>query len=265
MREIEEEYNTMAGQVLVAVKQLTWLLDATAAIALSMGSPREFVSRIETLTFRVKHGIQAEGSQLMSVVGNGISRSALTALVDQGFHTPQALVEASAGVLESWMSRSEAAELRERAFRVTQGTSTIPDSVQSQSGLDEIVLKIDEARPGEIRLKGKKVELQDKQYRLITLLAENAGNCVSYDEIYETLWKDTIVEANQIHFQKRKLKKAIEAAVPEYSDIIKTIPKRGFTLQLSPFEVELVQSVTDSAQMALNVEPFSEELVSSLL
>ena len=105
MREIEEEYSTMAGQVLTAAKQLTWLLDATAGIGQALGSSSDFIEKIETLAFRVKHGAKSESAALELVVGHGVSRSVLNTLVESGFHTPQALAEASAGVLESTGTR----------------------------------------------------------------------------------------------------------------------------------------------------------------
>lgn len=260
-REIEDEYHTMAGQILVASKQLSWLLDATVAISQALGVADAFISKLETLVFRVKHGVGVDAVPLAKVVGSGVTRSAVTALLEQGFHTPQALVEASAGVLESWMSRSEAKLIREMAFRVTQRSNP---AAPKPTPRESVVLSIDETRPGEFRLNGKRITLQDKQYRLISLLAENAGRCVGYEQIYAALWQDTIVEQNQIHFQKRKLKKAINLTVPDYGDLIKTVPKRGFVLQLEPSEVEILRADRSEGQLVLNVGEVSEKLVSAL-
>ena len=251
----------MAGQVLSAAKQLTWLVDAAVSICQAMGAPYNCFKKLETLAFRVKHGIGVEVAPLSEVVGSGVSRKVLVALASQGFHTPQALAEASAGVLETWMSKSEAKDIRERAFRITnrglekqgEGANLDDGAGSGGNGSGTAVLMLDEGRPGEIRIEGKRVELQDKQFRLMSLLARNAGNCVSYDEIYQELWPDTIVEGNQIHFQKRKLKKAIEGVAPEYSDLIRTVPKRGFILQLEPGEVNLLFKQVMATQLSLEV------------
>ncbi|MFP6597164.1 MAG: hypothetical protein VCC01_06890, partial [Candidatus Hydrogenedentota bacterium] len=77
--------------------------------------------------------------------------------------------------------------------------------------------------------------------------------------------KETIVESNQIHFQKRKLKKAIVSVLPEYGDLIRTVPKRGFVLELEPFEVEFLPPMRGEAQLALNVGVVQGELVKSIL
>lgn len=176
------------------------------------------------------------------------------------------------------MSRTETKAIRERAFLVTGGGRNsgageeIGDGRDGENGVNlggewsgSAVLRIDEGRPGEIRLEGRRIELQDKQYRLIGLLARNAGNCVLYDDVYEALWQDTIVESNQMHFQKRKLKKAIVSVLPEHGDLIKTVAERGFILQLEPSEVEIPPANRAQTQLALNVVAVQGDLINSLL
>ena len=94
------------------------------------------------------------------------------------------------------------------------------------------VLIVDDKSPGQIVLDGVSVRLQEKQYRLIRLLASAPGECVPYERIYRTLWGNTIVETNQIHFQKRRLLEAMAEHVPDRANLISTVPKRGFTLNL---------------------------------
>ena len=166
------------------------------------------------------------------------------------------------------MSHCEANLVRERAFRVTGRMGEV--GVEQTENLltqvsESVVLHIDEGKPGEMKMGGKRIALQDKQFRLMMLLATRTGTCVPYEDIYEHLWADTIVENNQSHFQKRKLKKAIESSCAEYGDLIKTVPKRGFMLQLEPYEVEIGSWGGEFTQMALNVGNAPGSLVNSSL
>jgi len=104
------------------------------------------------------------------------------------------------------------------------------------------VLVVDDRHPGRIELDGETVTLQDKQYRLIQLLAAHPGACVPYDTIYEALWGNAIVESNQVHFQKRVLLKRIRAAVPKRAEVVQTVKKRGFLLDLRPEDVRRYSS-----------------------
>ena len=101
------------------------------------------------------------------------------------------------------------------------------------------ILVVDDRHPGQIELDGVIVPLQEKQFRLIQLLALTPGECVDYETIYAHLWGDVIVENNQMHFQRRRLVERIKGAVPEREKIIRTVPKRGFMLDLQPGQVEL--------------------------
>ena len=60
-----------------------------------------------------------------------------------------------------------------------------------------------------------------------------------YDTIYDALWGDTVVENNQMHFQKRKLLERIAKVSPEHEGLIRTIPKHGYVLNLKDSQVEL--------------------------
>jgi len=76
--------------------------------------------------------------------------------------------------------------------------------------------------------------LQEKQFLLIRCLATAAGTCVPYERIYRDVWGDTIVEHNQMHFQKRRLIERIQNVEPDIAKTIKTVPKRGFMLDIAP-------------------------------
>lgn len=100
-----------------------------------------------------------------------------------------------------------------------------------------ILLVIDKKRPGEVWLEGKKIRLPEKQYRLLYLLAKNIGCCVSYEDIYKELWKDVIVEEAQMAFQKCHLLQKLCSVSKQWKERLRTIPKRGFILDLSPDQI----------------------------
>ncbi len=98
---------------------------------------------------------------------------------------------------------------------------------------------VDDEQPHQILVDGHTVALQEKQYRLIRVLAEHPGVCVPYNVIYAAVWGDDIVEDNQMHFQKRKLLKRVRDAAPGRKNLVTTIRQRGFRLNLDPEEVLL--------------------------
>lgn len=86
----------------------------------------------------------------------------------------------------------------------------------------------------------KPVSLQPLGWRMLARLAEAPGTVVSYKELYDELWGDTVVELNQMSFQKAGVLAAIAAESPRRHDLIRTFPKMGFMLDLSPREVLIV-------------------------
>ena len=100
------------------------------------------------------------------------------------------------------------------------------------------LLFVDDRRPGRIVVAGRDVVLQDKQYQLIRLLSRTPGECVPYETIYQELWGSVVVEDNQMHFQKRKLIARIREGAPGHEEMVKTVAKQGFILDLTVEQVE---------------------------
>ncbi len=122
---------------------------------------------------------------------------------------------------------------------------TVPKG-KSPKNKEDILLTLDKRRPGEVWLEGKKLRLPEKQYRLLCLLAQNAGCCVSYEEIYKELWNDIIVEDAQIAFQKCMLLRKLCEVSPHWKDRLRTIPKRGFMLDLPSHLIALNGNIPSS-------------------
>jgi len=243
--ELEEKFGVMAGQIRAAADQVSWLIDATAAIATALGTQTEFINNLKELAERVQRGLRPEALPLATSAGAQLNRAALIGLVSRGLHTPETLAAIPLEVLESRVPLVAARRLREWALRHTAPGDAVSGD-QSMARKDPALI-VDDKRPGEILLDGARIRLQEKQYRLIRVLASVPGECVPYDTIYTSVWGDMIVESNQMHFQKRKLLDSIRAEAPDRAKLITTVPKRGFVLNLTDEEVVLRAAPVPSA------------------
>jgi len=235
---IEERYNTMAGQILAAAAQLSWLLDATDAMTTALGLEMGSTSRLGILARRVALGLSPGRADL--AVATGLSRSECLNLADAGLDEADAVLETSDAVLQRLVRGEKVAALRAWAVANRRADAVNVVSVGSADGGP--VLVVDDRRPNEILLEGRAIPLQKKQYQLLRLLAECPGDCVPYETIYAELWGDTIVEQNQIHYQKRTLLQRVREHCPDWEErLIETRNKCGFVLALEPEAVRHVR------------------------
>jgi helicase len=242
IQDIEEEYHTMAGQVLAAANQISWLVDAASAVAATVGASSKLIEQLDTLSARLQYGVYDDLLPLARLEAEGLTRSTLLWLRGEGVADPAVLAMCPQAVLEERMPRDAARALMRWAGAQPVDTPALAPVVAASVALPprpRTVLVIDDARPGEVLLDGECIALQDKQYRLLRILAEQAGACVPYDEVYEALWGDVIVEQGQLYSQKRNLLKRLAAVRPAYAEVIATRPKHGFTLNLQPEQVLL--------------------------
>jgi ATP-dependent DNA helicase len=234
VRELEENFNTTAGQIQTAAEQIAWVLDAAAALAKSLGVNAHVVERIESLSFSVHRGLHAEAMSLVSLVEPGISRTTLAALVDADITSARDILDTPETDLKRWFTTSETGRLKSAAAAIVG-----PEAGDPVLRSDEVVLKLDERHPGTAWILGSKKEIQHKQYQLLSLLARRPGECVRYETIYDALWGEDVVESNQIHYQKRKLHEILVSADARCRKWIRTVPKHGFVLELPAHEIEL--------------------------
>ncbi len=103
-----------------------------------------------------------------------------------------------------------------------------------------LVLLLDYREPGHILIDLKPATLQPLAWKLLLSLAEAPGSVIPYGDLYKVLWGDTVVEMNQLSYQKNAVLSAIGEVAPKRRDVILTFPKIGFMLDLSPREVLLV-------------------------
>lgn len=236
LRDIEEQYHTMAGQVLTAADQVGWIVDAAAAIAQALGCDQEFIERVEALSGRVQFGLRENLVPAARWRHNAVSRFAILGLASAGIDDIKSIAEAGPAALRIYMDRALAKDLHAWACKHIAPGEIAVDADDNES---HPILVVDDANPGQIHLDGAEIHLQEKQYLLIRMLAEFPGECVPYDQVYHELWGDVCVEDGQIAYQKSQLLKAIRMACPARKGIIKTTPKRGYTLMLDSGQVHL--------------------------
>ncbi len=239
MYDVETDYRVLSGQVLAAADQTGWLLDGAAALAEAEALDAAFVEAIRALAGRVRYGVPETALPLARLDPPGLTREAMAALCVEGLETPEALAQAPEGLIERWVPPGTAAALRAWAQEHTASAPEAASPLAERASAAAPILAMSDARPNEARLDGHAVPLQDKQYRLLRLLAAHPGECVAYETIYQTLWPESVVEPNQMHFHKRRLLNRMKAAAPARERLITAVPKRGYVLNLRPAEVRV--------------------------
>ncbi len=237
--DIEERYGVFHGQILAASQQAAWLLDAAAGIAHACGADDALAVRLSELAERVARGSLPAHLPLLRLGRPRLSRRAVIALARERLDTRERLASAAPERLARWLAMDDARALIAWAARACRTASQADARCDAPPAEPRPVLIIDDARPDRIELDGAHIPLQEKQYRLIRLLAQRPGEMRSYAEIYDELWADVVVEPAQIQVQKGELVRRIRAAAPQRADCIRTVPRRGFILDLAPHEVSL--------------------------
>jgi DNA-binding winged helix-turn-helix (wHTH) protein len=89
----------------------------------------------------------------------------------------------------------------------------------------------------QLRKNGLTIRLQPQPFRLLTLLASEAGKVVTREEIRAALWKgDTFVDFEQgVNFAVKQVREALDDEA-ERSLYVQTVPRRGYRF-VAPVEV----------------------------
>jgi len=237
VRDIEDRYHTMSGQISAAAEQAAWLIDTACAIAAATGVPAETCDRLETLAIRLAHGVTASGVALARLGLSGLTRDHIAVLIEHGLSSIESLCRYPLGDLVRLVPKSAIADLRNVTRRTVEGDT--PSHPPAQPAPPAIEIRA--AHPGSVRVTGRDISLAKKQYLLLCTLARSPGRCVAYDTIYTALWgDDMIVQPAQINQHKCKLLKRLATVHPRFAAAIKTVPKHGLTLDLPVHDVRLV-------------------------
>ena len=108
------------------------------------------------------------------------------------------------------------------------------------------------------------IPLTPKEFEVLFLLIDNAGQVVEKDELLETVWKDTFVEEGTLTRNISWLRKKLAAHTADNSQIIETLPKRGY--RFLPEIIKLPEPalvVTEQIIQQIQIEESIEILPSS--
>jgi len=96
-----------------------------------------------------------------------------------------------------------------------------------------------EGSTGLVRLHGNEVRLTRNQYRLLEILARNAGNGLPYERLEAYVWPDAHVERQQVSYHRRQLQERLRRAAGSRAEpLIETLQTWGLRLCLDRAEIE---------------------------
>ncbi len=111
-----------------------------------------------------------------------------------------------------------------------------------------------DASRGELEKAGTKIRLQEKPFRVLMILLENADQVVSREELRNRLWPaDTFVEFDDgLNAAVKKLRIALGDS-PDQPRFVETVPRRGYRF-IAPVKREAVQVAPEAtAQATANI------------
>ena len=225
--EIERSLRATAGRLSLVGECLGWLVQAFGEIGRHVAWPREDTARLERLAVRVSNGLPEEAAGLEALLREGVSRGRLLQFAREGCASLQAAREALGDALPP-----QALPTVERA--AAQAPAQPTDRGHSP------LIAVESARPDRVIFRGAEVPVRPVEYKLMRCLAEKAGACVAYDDIYLALWgPHEMVQPSQVNWHNRRLVRklaGVDAGAPAAIPI-RTIPRTGLLLDLPPTQV----------------------------
>jgi DNA-binding winged helix-turn-helix (wHTH) protein/TolB-like protein len=100
-----------------------------------------------------------------------------------------------------------------------------------------------------IRNSEGETQLEPKTAEVLAYLLSHEGQIVSIDELLDNVWKDRVVEANAVHRNVNRIRRALGDTARE-REYIETIPKRGYRT-IAP--VEEIESSAPSRHLAASL------------
>ncbi|MGV1014184.1 MAG: winged helix-turn-helix domain-containing tetratricopeptide repeat protein [Methyloceanibacter sp.] len=123
-------------------------------------------------------------------------------------------------------------------------TLTRPEVQKIRLPFHVVDLACDELR----NARGNHVDLRPRSFAVLRLLAENAGNLVTKDEIIDKVWGDVVVTDDSLTQCIADIRKAIG---DEDRQILRTVPRKGYLLVSTQRTSELPGRVPDRPSLAV--------------
>ncbi|HUS80560.1 MAG TPA: DEAD/DEAH box helicase [Armatimonadota bacterium] len=243
--DIERALHLPAGRLATLAETVGWIVQALGRIGRELGWPEVGWRRLVRLGESIAAGVPEEGLPLARLHVPGLTRGYILALLSAGVSSAPDLARADRGRLTELLGP----ELTERALLAAARSTPHPETVSATAAvaapgsrpvLDHLLV-VDTSRPDRVTIADRPVALRPAEFKLLWVLAGQAGRCVSYEDIYEGMWgAEHFVEPAQIYSHRSRLARKLEGLLPDRRDLLVTIPKHGLMLDLPPEQV-LVQ------------------------
>jgi len=234
-REMESRHGIYVGSLMAAANHASWVFSSASRLAEAVLAPPDkdiWMKWTREIAAECEKGLPSSTRELWKYMKKGLTREDVLTLSAGNARDPGNIDEETWTLVRNRLSPPGAKVVEK--LRITQTEKHSPPA----SGFQ---LVLDSGHPLQVQVSGRKTRLREKEYRLLEVLAENPGKCVSYDEIYDHLWgNDTVVEPGQMNHHKAKLVKKLGGLcgleVP-----IETIPKHGYRLAVPKESVTVIK------------------------
>lgn len=202
--EIEKRYHCHAGAVARLGEDAAWIVFRLADIAAAYACLESSVRSLKTLGLSLQYGL------------------------------PESRLHLATQIESEKLTRSQALCLEEKPEDLnTIETSGVEadQALEAQAGYN---ISFDEARPNHVIVNGLAIEFTRLQAQLIQRLAKDAGKCVNYDELIESLWPDSLGDRKQLSRQKNLIQKRIFHEI-DHDEETFILVNKGVGLSLNAF------------------------------
>ncbi len=234
---IERDLRVPAGRLGVLGDTIGWLVQLLGRIGRELGWPESGWKRLLRLGESIAAGVPADGLPLARLHIPGLTRGYILALLADGICDGPKLAAADPGLLTELLGP----ELAGRALQVVDAAPSVapvPTAAPKPLPAAAQLLVVDHTRPDQIMIGDHPVSLRPAEFKLLTVLADQPGRCVSYEDIYQGMWgAEHFVEPAQIYSHRSRLASKLVGLFPDGRDLLVTVPKRGLMLALTSEQV----------------------------
>lgn len=239
LREMEEDYGILGGNIQRIGEGFSWLADTLAEITVKIGwkEGRAYdLEKIKQLSTRLLNGITPEGLALAKLQIPGLTRSYIDRLIQEGYNNEQCLHELSEKQLSLLLPELLVRKIKQKinlnpdskqvqrihsefalnTKSVNSGLQPWDDNSQQQKEQKEsdTVMTINLDRPDHILFLDEEIPVNKTSFELLLLLAKNKGRVLSYEEIIDSLWPlDEEATYHRLWYHLAKLRKSMQMVI----------------------------------------------------
>ncbi len=220
---LEKNYKAYSGMIRRLADNASWLIGCLAELAAAHAKDQECVRRMFVLQEQALYGLPAQGLDWGGLLRKGIlNRSEILKLLEFGYQSPSQVREEDRDTLRRFIS-GEAME----AIYKTRRPETPKDRLSN-----DYIVEINPARPDEIKVNGHKISLTPLQAGLIDRLARTPEVFVPYEDLLNSIWRESAGDKKQLSKQKNLIKGKINRIVGKKpNDLIETAVGFGMVLR----------------------------------